>query len=85
MAQQANISIKPGRLFIDGAWVEAQSGATYSTINPTTEKPLTEVAEGGAQDIGHAVKAARKAFGEGAWPKLSPADRGRMLWKIGDL
>jgi acyl-CoA reductase-like NAD-dependent aldehyde dehydrogenase len=85
MAQQANITIKPGRLFIDGAWVEAESGATYSTINPTTEQPLTEVAEGGAEDIERAIKAARKAFTEGAWPKLSPADRGRILWKIGDL
>jgi acyl-CoA reductase-like NAD-dependent aldehyde dehydrogenase len=85
MTQQRNVTIKPGRLFIDGAWVEAQSGATYKTINPTTEEPLTEVAEGGVEDIERAVKAARKAFSEGAWPKLSPADRGRILWKIGDL
>lgn len=85
MAQQTNVTIKPGRLFIDGSWVEAQSGATYSTINPTTEQVLTEVAEGGAEDVERAVKAARKAFSEGAWPKLSPADRGRILWKIGDL
>ncbi len=85
MTQQRNVTIKPGRLFIDGAWVEAQSGATYRTINPATEEPLTEVAEGGAEDIERAVKAARKAFSEGAWPKLSPADRGRILWKIGDL
>ncbi len=85
MTQERNVTIKPGRLFIDGAWVEAQSGATYKTINPTTEEPLTEVAEGGVEDIERAVKAARKAFSEGAWPKLSPADRGRILWKIGDL
>ena len=84
MPEQNRATIKPGQLFIDGEWVGAQSGATYTTINPTTEEPLTEVAEGGAEDIARAVAAARRAFSEGAWPKLSAADRGRMLWSIGD-
>ena len=55
MAQQPNITIKPGRLFIDGDWIDAQSGKTCTTINPTTEQPITEVAEGGAEDIDRAV------------------------------
>ncbi len=77
--------IKPGRLFIDGQWVESIAGGSFTTLNPATEEPLAEVSEGRAEDIDRAVKAARNAFGEGAWPKLAPADRGRILWRIGDL
>jgi acyl-CoA reductase-like NAD-dependent aldehyde dehydrogenase len=78
-------SLAPARLFIDGQWVDAKSGATYRTINPATEEPLTEVAEGGAPDIDLAVHAARRAFDAGPWAKMSASDRGRILWKIGDL
>jgi acyl-CoA reductase-like NAD-dependent aldehyde dehydrogenase len=75
----------PGLLYIDGQWVPAAAGATFRTINPATEETLTEVAEGRAEDIDRAVGAARRAFAGGAWPKLSPAERGRLLWAIGDL
>ncbi|MBI4169305.1 MAG: aldehyde dehydrogenase family protein, partial [Acidobacteria bacterium] len=78
-------TIKPGLLFIGGQWVESAAGATFRTINPATEEPLTEVAEGCAEDIDRAVTAARKAFSEGAWPRMPAADRGRLLWKIGDM
>ncbi|MBI4168394.1 MAG: aldehyde dehydrogenase family protein [Acidobacteria bacterium] len=78
-------TIKPGLLFIGGQWVESAAGATFRTINPATEEPLTEVAEGRAEDIDRAVTAARKAFSEGAWPRMPAADRGRLLWKIGDM
>jgi acyl-CoA reductase-like NAD-dependent aldehyde dehydrogenase len=78
-------TIKPGLLFIGGQWVESAAGATFRTINPATEESLTEVAEGRAEDIDRAVTAARKAFSEGAWPRMPAADRGRLLWKIGDM
>jgi aldehyde dehydrogenase (NAD+) len=77
--------IKPGLLFIDGQWVEALSGATFRTINPATEEPITDVAEGRAEDIDRAVHAARRAFASGPWPAMAPADRARILWTIGDL
>jgi aldehyde dehydrogenase (NAD+) len=77
--------IKPGLLFIDGQWVEALSGATFRTINPATEEPITDVAEGRAEDIDRAVQAARRAFASGSWPAMAPADRARILWTIGDL
>jgi acyl-CoA reductase-like NAD-dependent aldehyde dehydrogenase len=77
-------TIKPGLLFIGGQWIESAAGATFRTINPATEETLTEVAEGRAEDIDRAVGAARQAFSEGAWPRMPAADRGRLLWKIGD-
>jgi acyl-CoA reductase-like NAD-dependent aldehyde dehydrogenase len=85
MTHELRKTLAPARLYIDGQWVDAKSGATFKTINPATEEPLTEVAEGGAEDIDLAVKAARRAYDTGPWAKMSPSDRGRILWKIGDL
>src|SRR5207247_6461561 len=76
--------IAPGRLFIGGQWVDAVAANTFATVNPATEEPITQVAEGRAEDIDRAVKAARQAF-EGPWAGVSAADRGRLLWKMADL
>jgi len=81
----AESKIPPGRLYIGGQWVDALASGTFPTINPATEEPLTTVAEGRAEDVDRAVRAARQAFEAGAWTKMSGADRGRILWKIGDL
>jgi acyl-CoA reductase-like NAD-dependent aldehyde dehydrogenase len=72
------------QLHIDGKWVDAQSGTTFLTPNPSTGAPLAEVSEGAAPDIDKAVRAARKAY-EGAWHKVSPRDRGRLLSKLAQL
>jgi aldehyde dehydrogenase (NAD+) len=77
--------VKRGKLFIDGKWQDSMSGKTIPIINPATEKVITEVAEGDKGDIDLAVKAARKAFEEGPWSTMAAADRGKILWKIGDL
>ncbi len=74
----------PRQLFINGQWVDAASGRTFETPNPATGETLARVAEGDAEDINRAVRAARAAF-EGPWSRLSPSDRGRIIWKIGDL
>ena len=72
------------QLFIDGQWVDAESGKTFETPNPATGKTLAEVAEGDKADIDKAVAAARKAF-EGKWSKTSARERGRMLYKLSQL
>jgi len=76
--------VKPGRLIIDGKAVDAASGATFTTVNPATEEPITTVAEAGPEDVDRAVKAARAAL-DGAWSKMKPIDRSRVLWKVGDV
>jgi acyl-CoA reductase-like NAD-dependent aldehyde dehydrogenase len=78
-------SLAPARLFIDGAWADPRSGLHFKTINPATEEAITDVAEAGPEDVDAAVQAARKAFESGPWSKMSGADRGRILWKLGDL
>ena len=74
-----------GQLFIGGAWRAPVSGETYKTINPANEEPSAEVGKGDERDLDLAVAAARKAFDQGPWPRMSAADRGRIVWKLGDL
>jgi acyl-CoA reductase-like NAD-dependent aldehyde dehydrogenase len=77
--------VRPGKLIIDGQAVDAQSGRTFQTVNPATEEVICAVAEAGPEDVDRAVKAARKAFESGPWPTMRPAERQRLLWKLGDL
>jgi aldehyde dehydrogenase (NAD+) len=77
--------MQAGQLYIAGAWRPPVSGETYATINPATEEESARIAKGDERDIDLAVQAARKAFDSGPWPKMSAADRGRIVWKLGDL
>ncbi|MCA8989899.1 MAG: aldehyde dehydrogenase family protein, partial [Planctomycetaceae bacterium] len=72
-------------LLIDGEWVPAASGDTFPVKNPATGETISHVAEGNRADIDRAVTAARKAFESGAWPELTPSERGKLLWKLADL
>ncbi|MDQ2714777.1 MAG: aldehyde dehydrogenase family protein [Chloroflexota bacterium] len=83
--QSAFLHQQPVKMLIGGQWVESASGRTFETINPATGEVLARVAEGDAEDVNRAVVAARKAFESGPWPKLTPSQRGRLLWKLADL
>ena len=86
MLAPTKTKVEPGRLFINGQFVDAVAGTTFDTINPATGDVLTQVAEGREADIDRAVKAARAAFDSGPWTrKMSASDRARILWKVGDL
>jgi phenylacetaldehyde dehydrogenase len=75
----------PRQLFINGQWTDAASGKTFETPDPATGETLARIAEGDAEDINRAVLAARRSFEEGPWSRMSPSERGRLIWKIGDL
>jgi len=85
MATAAQVQVKSGKLFIGGKWVEAASGKTFPTVNPATGETITTIAEGDERDADVAVQAARKAFESGPWAEMSASDRGKLLWKVGDL
>jgi phenylacetaldehyde dehydrogenase len=76
---------KTRKMLIGGKWVDAASGKTFETRNPATGEVLARIAEGAGEDIDRAVKAARRAFEEGPWPEMLPAERSRLLWKVADL
>eukprot|EP00253_Pinus_taeda_P007726 PITA_07726 len=79
------VSVKFTKLFIDGESVDAVSGKTFETLDPRTGDLITRVAEGDKEDVDLAVKAARKAFDKGPWPRMSGYERGRFLNKYADL
>ena len=72
------------KLFINGEYVEAQSGETFTTYDPATGQPIGEVAKAGREDSVRAIEAARKAFDEGPWPRMSGKERGDKLNQIAD-
>ena len=72
-------------MLINGKWVNSLSGKTFPSYNPATGEVLARVAEGDKEDIDLAVKAARAAFENGPWRKMSASQRGRLIWKIADL
>jgi betaine-aldehyde dehydrogenase len=82
--QPAQTTPRRYQLFIDGQFVDAESGKTFATPNPATGETFAEVAEAEGADIDKAVTAARKAF-EGKWSKMSARDRGRLLYKLSQL
>jgi gamma-glutamyl-gamma-aminobutyraldehyde dehydrogenase len=71
--------------FIDGAFRDAISGETFETENPATGEVITSVVAGNAADIDLAVRAARRAFEDGRWSRLAPADRKKVLLRFADL
>ncbi len=74
----------PSAHFIDGTWRESTDGRRFETIDPSTELVLGSVARGGAGDIDVAVRAAHRAQ-YGDWRKLSPAERGKLMFRLADL
>ncbi len=75
----------PKKLLINGQWTEAADGATFEVINPATTQVIGSVAYGKQADVEVAVQAARQAFDLGPWGKLTASERGKLIWKIGDL
>ncbi len=76
---------RPHQALIAGRWQDAQGGETFDVFDPATEQVIARVADCKNADVDLAVAAARRAFEEGPWPRLSPSARARILWKIGDL
>jgi len=74
----------PRKLLINNQWVESASGETFETYDPSTGTVLTHCARGSLEDVDRAVKAARAAF-DGAWRRVTPAERAKLLWRLADL
>ncbi|KAK7708407.1 hypothetical protein SLS57_008988 [Botryosphaeria dothidea] len=71
------------RLFIDGKFVPASNGGTFTVVSPHTGKPAAEVSEATVDDVNAAVAAAQKAFP--SWSNLSPSARGAPMARLADL
>ena len=71
------------QLFIDGRFVDAESGETQPTLNPHDNSIIAPVAMAAPADIDKAVAAATRAYPK--WSRMPAADRGRILLKLADL
>lgn len=72
-------------LYINGEYIPAVSGETFTVLDPATEKVIAEVSEAQPKDIDIAVAAARRAFDEGEWTKMPAAERSHLIYKFADL
>ncbi len=72
-------------LYIGGQWTPAQSGTRRDVVDPATATVIGTVAEGDAGDIDRAVSAARTAFVDGPWPRMSGRERARVLNRVAVL
>ncbi|HZU47453.1 MAG TPA: aldehyde dehydrogenase, partial [Mycobacterium sp.] len=69
-------------LFIGGRWRKPATGRRLTVISPHSEGPVGEVPEAGPEDVDAAVRAARRAFDEGPWPRLEPHERMEKIEKL---
>ncbi|XP_057447484.1 benzaldehyde dehydrogenase, mitochondrial-like [Lotus japonicus] len=79
------VQIDHSQLLINGQFVDAASGKTFPTYDPRTGDIIANVAEGDREDVNRAVHAARKAFDEGPWPKMTAYERSRVMLRFADL
>jgi phenylacetaldehyde dehydrogenase len=76
---------KPKRNLIGGQWMPAASGKTFQVFNPADGSVIAAVPDSESEDIRRAVAAARRAFESGPWPRMTPSERGKLVWRIGEL
>ncbi|MBI3530345.1 MAG: aldehyde dehydrogenase family protein [Betaproteobacteria bacterium] len=69
---------------IGGKWQPASDGRTVDMVSPSDGQAFAKIARGSKADVDAAVKAARHAFEEGAWGKMTAVERGRLMTKLGE-
>ncbi|HXA75875.1 MAG TPA: aldehyde dehydrogenase [Candidatus Acidoferrales bacterium] len=77
--------LKKHRMLIGGQWTDPASGAWIESVNPFTAAPWALIPRGGKEDVERAVSAAKSAFYDGEWRKLTATARGALLSCLGDL
>src|SRR5688572_2153485 len=73
------------QLFVGGKFADSSTGKSFAVVNPATEQPVDQVAEGDARDVDAAVTGARKALESGKWSTMGPSDRARLMFKAADI
>ena len=79
------IEVRDYKLLIDGQLVDAASGETFETVSPATNEVVGRVAKAGPEDVDRAVAAARKAFDDGRWSRMTPAERAVRMRRAADI
>ena len=77
------IKKEPYKLYIDGEFVIPKEKEVFDVINPVTNEPFAKVYKAGKEEVERAILAARRAFDEGPWGRMSAKERSKLLLKIG--
>lgn len=85
LPQRDALGVAPTRLLIDNDWVEPADGARFDQVHPATNEVVTGIADAGAADVDRAVRAARRAFDQGPWPRLKARERRIAVQRIVDV
>lgn len=73
------------QLYVDGAFCDAEAGATFDSLNPATGAAWAVMPRASAADTDRAVEAAHRAFSSGPWPAMTATARGKLLYRLADL
>ncbi|MDP7051564.1 MAG: aldehyde dehydrogenase family protein, partial [Verrucomicrobiota bacterium] len=78
---------KQKKCLINGKWIDSATGEAFSVYNPANGEVIDMASSGDKEDIDAAVKAARSVFDnpQHSWNTMTPSERGKLIWKIGDL
>ena len=83
--QDRPVTLQTYKCYIDGKWVDAQSGKTFLSHDPYTGEPWAQIPECDARDVDAACNAAYRAFENPAWANMTQTARGKILRKIAGL
>ncbi len=84
-AHRDELGLSGGLMLIDGQWVAAAGGEVWKHRHPATGEDVASFPVAGAGDVDRAVRAARRAFDEGPWPRARASERIRVLRRVADL
>ncbi|WP_148359044.1 aldehyde dehydrogenase [Peribacillus simplex] len=79
------MKVKDAKLFINGEYINAVSGETFDTIDPSTNRKLASVANASEKDVKHAIEVAQRTFESGVWSEMPVEERSKILCKMSDL
>jgi (Z)-2-((N-methylformamido)methylene)-5-hydroxybutyrolactone dehydrogenase len=77
--------VREYKMLVGGEWVDAHSGKTFDSVNPYTGRVWSTAPEADEEDVDKAVGAAREAFDEGPWGKMTGTERARLMRRLADL
>jgi betaine-aldehyde dehydrogenase len=84
MPSGVRTEVKTYQMYINGEWVDSQSGKTFPVYDPSSEEIIAQVPDANADDVNRAVSAANTALENGPWPSTTAQDRGRILFRLAD-
>ena len=79
------MNLRKYQLHIDGCAMDSSSQRWFESYNPFTAEPWALIPESEEADVDHAVRSAHTALVQGPWAEMTPSQRGRLLYRLGDL